>query len=86
MIRIYRPPWYLLNISNFPHRWFGRPLRIIVNGQLLVLRFLRVQFKLPLPRIRPFFMEVLEILDEERLGNTRFKMRGVHDLGRGIRG
>lgn len=80
----YHPLRHLFNISHFSHRWLRRLLRVVVNGQILVLRLPRIQFELPLPRICPHLMEGLEVLDKERLGDTRFEMCDVHDHDRGI--
>lgn len=84
MGRIYRPPRHLFDAPESPHRRLGSLFRVILDGRFLVLGFLRIQFKLPLPRIRPLFVEVLEVFDKKRLGHTRLEVRNVHDLGRGV--
>ena len=86
MSRIYCPPRHLLNTPHVSHRRLGCPLCKIINGQLLVLGFLRIQFKLLLPYIRPLLVEVIEVIDKKWLGNTGFEMRDVHDPGRGVCG
>lgn len=84
MSRIYRPPRHLIDTPHISHRRLRRTLCEIINSQPLVLRFLRIQLKLPLLRICPFFMEVLEVFDEKRLRDTRLEMRNIHDPGRGV--
>ena len=86
MSRIYRPPWRLLNTPHISHRRLRCLFCEIIDGQILVLRFLRIQPKLPLPRVRSLFVEILEVFDKKRLRDPRLEMCDVHNSRRGVCG